>query len=189
MTFYGILFSVLFLASFRELGVSLTSPDSAARIPLFLVICIFVFNDMLFTSHVVEPSPARDYMLGMKFVDLGNFILLSAALVATASDGNLLSIPRPACLVPRNAEALFWAALTLYWALCLTWSWLAGRLPLRGGGVPTWIAIGLLLVPLAGFLLVLLAKGGAAIEAYRWIAVALVTAYVCAFKPLTQRTE
>lgn len=138
MTFYNIIFGILFLAVYREAAVALL--EGRDVLWQLVSITLLLFNDTLFTAHAVE-SAHRAYKLGLKFIDLLNFMILTVALVSLAPEGNLLSIPAPHWLEGKVARIVSWGCVLLYWILCLVWTRLAGCLPKRLPAIPYLVLV------------------------------------------------
>ena len=120
MTFYNIIFGLLFMGSYSEVVRSLAAGKDF--IPEYFlqasVLSVLIFSDTIFTSMVIE-STRRRYSITMKLLDLTSFILLSFAIVVlNPTNQNMFQ-------VPVNAESLLHSVTitlgcsneTLFWAL------------------------------------------------------------------------
>ena len=91
MTFYSMIFGILFLGAFREFLRSLNN-ESFAQICESATLMLLIFSDVIYTSHVVQDRQ-RPYTVVMKYTDLGSFILLSLAVFALdPTQGNLFRV-------------------------------------------------------------------------------------------------
>jgi hypothetical protein len=111
-------------------------------------IAVLVFNDVLNTSHVLEPKEPSAYTAWMKILDLVSFFLLGAALLSLSPEAvdwkSTESETLKKYLVPTSA----WTFVAAYWCTSILWNRLAGQY--REDVWPVWlkgIQIGLL-VPL-----------------------------------------
>jgi hypothetical protein len=150
MTFYGILFGVLFLGAVRELFMSIAAGDSL-RVAMALILGLLVFNDTLYTSQYVE-SDHGAYTANMKLLDLASFLSLATALIVSSPQGSVF-LDRPISVSGPRALLLFWASILLYWILGLTWNRLARRATPQAPPRTTWMTQPLLLPPLVMCLL------------------------------------
>jgi hypothetical protein len=124
MTFYNIIFGLLFIGAIREVYASIVEGD-LLKFLMALSIAVSVFNDVLYTSHYIEKDTAV-YTVQMKLLDLLNFLVLGASLVILSPrqngfyDSNIsVNIKLPA--------GLFWGLLVVYWMLTLWWNRLAEK--------------------------------------------------------------
>jgi len=130
MTFYNIIFGILFLAAIREAMQAYFDRDRD-RFWMSAVLTLLVCNDILYTSHCIEEKKLA-YTISMKLADLLNFVLLSAGILMLSPAGNLLGVqaraPAASCTASasRQREAHFWLLICLYWLLCMLWNWLGG---------------------------------------------------------------
>lgn len=123
MTFYNIIFGILFLASLREVVVAVVLGTGVFWEAA--VLTLLVFSDAIYTSHVVEEHK-YPYTVQMKLVDLANFLVLACALlVLHPHSDNLLQVSLTPALerlfggpTPRWP---FWTLLTAYWLGLTRW--------------------------------------------------------------------
>jgi hypothetical protein len=86
MTFYNIIFGILFLnacqAVLASIGASAAGPWYLAADPWFLAfVALLIFNDAVNTSEVIEERKV-EYKIQMKLFDLVSFLLLSMAIIS-----------------------------------------------------------------------------------------------------------
>lgn len=123
MTFYNIIFGILFLESCRQL-LNLSGSASGWTAA---TIAVIVFNDTVHSSQLLEGSAGRAYKLSMKYLDLAAFLLLSLALIALNPDGKPFSVElKPALAGWHSHSWIVWALLAGYWAIAWTWNWASG---------------------------------------------------------------
>jgi hypothetical protein len=123
MTFYNIIFGILFVAACRQL---LCLADSNLGWTAATV-ALIVFNDTLHTSQLLEGDEGLEYKLSMKYLDLVAFMLLSLALIALDPADN----PFAPKLAPTISGWLsktwtVWALLAGYWTIAWFWNLAAG---------------------------------------------------------------
>lgn len=131
MTFYNIIFGILFLCAVREVLQAFVDrcwPKFWMSTALGVLIC----NDILYTSHCIEENHIP-YTISMKLADLTNFLLLAACVMVLSPTGNLLGVQSTRSEVaghppPRRAlgEPAFWFLLSAYWGLCMFWNVVGG---------------------------------------------------------------
>lgn len=130
MTFYGIIYAVVFMAAVRQVyyGVAIADPmQSWAGV----VIALLAFFDTAYTSQIIDDQQVL-YTVGMKFIDMINCLLLLCALVIQCPRDNLfVSSGRGAIEPPAESEAAgwYWILLLAYWLLMYSWHVLADRAP------------------------------------------------------------
>lgn len=90
MTFYNIIFGLLFLGACQAVLVSLgTGTDTM----LLMLVALLIFNDAINTSEVVEERKFT-YTLPMKLFDLASFLILATTLlVLSENTKNFLDVP------------------------------------------------------------------------------------------------
>lgn len=120
MTFYNIIYGILFFASVREVfkaGISTNGFfwESA-------ILAVIIFSDVIYTSHMIEEQK-KPYNVWMKFIDLANFIIISCALLAiNPEEHNLIDQQMILPWLDESARHIaFWIFLLLYWLLLLLW--------------------------------------------------------------------
>lgn len=130
MTFYNIIFGILFLGAVREVFrvISVDKGWGFWVSPSFWMaatLTLIIFNDVVCTTHILEPSSnqkERVYTFSMKLLDLFSFILLCGALVVLSPSDNSFSINASAHVSKDLQELLFWLLLTTYWIVVLVWN-------------------------------------------------------------------
>ena len=190
MTFYNIIFGILFLGACREILsalVQLSAEPSPFHQHLWMAttIALLIFNDAVYTSHLLEerrPGGPRSYSLSMKLIDLVNFLLLGTAMVVLNPAKNFLDVNATAIFGSANHEGLFWAILTLYWGMALAWNLYAQAYsPIRN----RWMRMvpNLMLVPFAAMTVVSArATDAALVEGARRLTCACFALYLLAYK-------
>jgi hypothetical protein len=124
MTFYNVISGLLFLGAVRQLLVA----ADAGSLPQALMagtFAILVFNDAVYTSHVVEGEGTVKYKLNLMLIDLVSFLLLALAMVTINPIDNVFNAPMPR-LAEWLSEAWFWFFLALYWGSVMLWTHIAG---------------------------------------------------------------
>jgi hypothetical protein len=149
MTFYNIIFGILFLGACRQLLHLFDTPAGWTA----ATIAVVIFNDVMNTSQVLESKERRNYSVPMKLIDLINFILLGLALVSLKPDDNPFQIKPANSLVTILKPWVTWLLLTLYWAFIILWNWLCG-LYSRVWPKPVSIVSHALIVPFATMVVV-----------------------------------
>lgn len=127
MTFYNIIFGILFLGAVREIFVSLALPPGQRWLAgcHAVILTLLIFSDVVYTSHAIEEL-RKGYGVGMKLLDLLNFIILTLALLTlNPTQNNMLqlsveSVYRDNTWIPAP-HALFWFLITLYWIGLTLW--------------------------------------------------------------------
>lgn len=124
MTFYHVLSAILFFGAFRELLRAIDSGDPD-HFWMAAIVALFVFNDAIFTSWVIEQQH-REYRPALMFIDLINFGILSAVLISLNSgEHNLFEVALPR-IGSWVSEPRAWLLLGSYWGLIILWTKLAG---------------------------------------------------------------
>ncbi len=183
MNFYSMLFAVVFLAGVQLLVRSVAMGD---RITLAMAatLSLLVLNDTLYTSHALESRP-RQYSLAAKFIDLLGFVLLSSAVVLASPRHNLfadVSEQLPPDWGGRGPA--FWALITLYWAVSLSWNRLVEHVTAQRLYRWSWGTY-ILVAPFCAMVLISgLASGRDATELGGLTVASIVFLYVFVYKPL-----
>jgi RimJ/RimL family protein N-acetyltransferase len=128
MTFYNIIFGILFFGAFREVISSLAAGPRWDLFCQTATLSVLIFSDTIYTAVIIEGKGQR-YSIWMKLVDLLSFIWLSLAVVVVdpkrenmfqVDSQNLLALVcGNMCCKP---EAIFWALLTLYTINLIIWN-------------------------------------------------------------------
>ena len=124
MTFYNIIFGILFLEAIHELFVSIVERN---RLKFFMALslAICVVNDTLYTSHYIEKD-AKVYNVKMKLLDLLNFFVLGISLFILSPRHNVFySSDIPGVTICKPPACCFWGLLVIYWILAYCWNRLA----------------------------------------------------------------
>ena len=135
MTFYSIMFGVLFIGSVQALIHSF-SVSNWNSMSLAGVLCILIFNDTLYTSHIVDKDP-KLYSVPMKRIDLLNFFIFALCILCITPDGttlttgsflDLLTYKKDSVVVnnsPSIHESIFWLLLVIYTFFAIAWNHLS----------------------------------------------------------------
>lgn len=193
MTFYNIIFGLLFIGAFREVIFALANLDW----PLFFLattLSVLVFSDTIYTTDIIDVDGKNNlYSVDLKLLDLLSFILLSFAVVVLNPVSNdmfevdvtpvLDTIAGKSGLNKETLlETLFWGLLTLYMLILVRWNKLLGldRVKLRH----RWVN-----KVQPGFVLVFAVMAGLAwfsvepeLHCARWIVCLFVVVYLLGFK-------
>ena len=125
MTFYNIIFGILFFGATREAFRSAFHPQYAG-LSLALTLMFLIFSDTVYTSHVIE-NKGKDYTMPMKLLDLFSFLLLSCALFAlNPTQTNFFEVAATERIVGCRWEPAFWFFLCLYWIVLILWNAFGG---------------------------------------------------------------
>ena len=124
MTFYNVISALLFLGTIRALLVAVDA-WRIHEIWMGSTLTLLVFNDMLSTSHLVESERSVNYNNTLMALDLLNFFLLAAAMIALNPSQNLFDLNLPN-LAAYLDEAAFWGLLAVYWGALMYWTYYAG---------------------------------------------------------------
>jgi hypothetical protein len=131
LTFYNIIFGILFLCAVREL-LQAWFDREWVRFWMAAVLTMLISNDILFTSHLIEERHVP-YTIAMKLSDLLDFVLLSIGVLMLSPRGNLLGVDAQRGDVDKGAapcharrEPSFWGLICAYWCVCLLWDVLGG---------------------------------------------------------------
>ena len=93
MTFYNVISGLLFLGAVQQMALGLSAWDPA-HIVMGGVLAVLVFNDAVYTSHVVEGERTVAYELRLMLNDLVNFLLLAFAIAALNPKTNAFQADR-----------------------------------------------------------------------------------------------
>ncbi len=172
MTFYNIIFGIAFIAAMRQFFMAFAARD-ATGICLAAVVALLVFNDTVYTSNLIEDHPVEKtlYSLGMKLIDLTNFVLLLLALTfLTPKDSFFGSGANISWMDKWPLHTLFWATLSAYWMLIIVWQRLAQN---AGPGTDLRVTLPTKALPVAFFIAALMGLfHHATID--KWVAVIIV---------------
>ncbi len=185
MTFYNIIFGILFLAATGELLLAIVHLDFS-RLGMAGTLALIIFNDTIYTSHVIEEN-RTPYSITMKLMDLLNFLFLSFAVLAISPTRNTFNIKIPEGFFNNNHVTIFWGLLVLYWIIAIIWNIHSNAYP---EGQASWkkAVRYFFWVPFfAMFLITLMVSEG---QLATWGAItvfSIIIAYVLAYKPLTMK--
>jgi RimJ/RimL family protein N-acetyltransferase len=128
VTFYNIIFGILFLGAFREVIRSLAEGPDWTLFWQTATLSVLIFSDTIYTAVVIEGKRKR-YTMRMKLLDLASFILLSLAVVVIhPTDKNMFEVNATSQLgrllgeLGCTAEALFWSLLCAYSLVLIIWN-------------------------------------------------------------------
>ena len=117
MTFYNIIFGILFIAACRELVLLAWEP---AWLTGACVVAL-IFNDVINTSHRVEEEKSK-YTVEMKALDLMSFFVLWGALTALDPASENLELKLTFATEQRLLAITPWPFMLLYWILLWRWN-------------------------------------------------------------------
>jgi hypothetical protein len=144
MTFYNIIFGILFLGACQTVLIGwLTGGDTL----LILFVTILIFNDVVNTSEVIERREF-DYTIYMKLLDLVSFFALATALILLSGEKNFLDVEKipaalPSWLKYPSAPPI---ALLVYCLSVIAWN-LASEELRKKAEWPNWLlAVGCTIV-------------------------------------------
>lgn len=153
MTFYNIIFGILFMGACKELLDLLNK--NCQTIWIAATIAVIIFNDAVNTSEILESRSSVSYSTLMKLIDLISFVLLSLSLIALDPKENLFDVVVD---LENNLHFLkppwvLWVLLLTYWLFLILWNYLAGCFSSRT--FPDWLkvcSVALLLPFFLGFI-------------------------------------
>ncbi len=119
MTYYNILFGLLFIGSFREVLHSLGTSNIWAA----LLILAIVVNDMInVTDQFEQRGHGPKYSVWMKLIDFICFIAVALALICLDPEESFMKMDVVQKIPWHDQPWLPWAMLTLYWSLAVVWN-------------------------------------------------------------------
>jgi len=182
MTFYSIIFGILFLGAVRELLVSIVEAN-VLKCLMALTLVLVVFNDTLYTSHYIEQERGI-YTLEMKLLDLVNFLVLACSIFFLSPNDNIFY--RLDTSTNYYNPGIFWGLLVIYWLFAGIWNYCAIKTSKKKAESVTWVnwAIGMLL--LASTILAFLNLKNINIIISSACALAFIV-YIGIYKPLASR--
>jgi len=132
MTFYSILFAVLFFECVRILAkVVLEDTNIPLALPITMV--VLISNNVLFTTAVVEEKRLGEpnYDVAAKLLDLLAFALVSIALLLLSPGSNLFQVDasrldswaKGSRWLGNDSVVAAWVAILLYQTTNLVWNW------------------------------------------------------------------
>lgn len=190
MTFYNIIFGILFLGAFNEVVRSLAVSNWEAFYKS-ATLSVLIFSDTIYTALIIEGKDKKYSML-MKLLDLFSFILLSFAIMSlNPTDKSMFQVDT-AALVGRlagwmsgGAETVFWMMLAVYMGVLVVWNMLLGIYTvMRHHRWVQWVQPVLLLLFMFMALLTIQQQPWALgmLGAMRWIVLLIVLTYLLAYK-------
>lgn len=124
MTFFNVISALLFFGSLQQLILA-ADAGSISKFLMAATLTVLVFNDAVYTSHVVEGEKTVKYKLSLMLVDLLNFLLLSCAILVINPEHNAFDISL-VNLGRYTSEWHFWAIVAAYWLMVMFWTYRAG---------------------------------------------------------------
>jgi hypothetical protein len=135
MTFYNIIYGILFLGAFQILVNSFNTFDLKVA-ALSFILSIIIINDIFYTSHLIETRRKR-YRPSMKLLDLVGFLVLSVSFFLLNPSSNIFTSAvsqsgfHRAILLSDfincyNQEPFFWCLIFIYSILAIIWNNRAG---------------------------------------------------------------
>ena len=132
MTFYSILFGVLFIGTMKEFAQSVLTGD-ALKIILSVNLALIIFNDVLYTAHFISDRDGI-YTVKMKILDLLNFFILGTAIVCISPNRNIFLAEADVAGLPSSVAPIYiWLLIAAYWGSALMWNFLAERAMKKAG--------------------------------------------------------
>jgi hypothetical protein len=142
MTFYNIIFGILFFAASKEVLRCVYSQEWIELV-MALTIGVFIINDTVFVSEMIEQR-GHPYKIKLKLIDVLCFMLLYAAIVMLYPEAFDVKVSSPWSVQSR--DLIFWILLMLYWMCIIWWNYESGFVKLLG---KRRVFTGLLLIPIA----------------------------------------
>lgn len=127
MTFYHIIFGLLFVGAFAEVISALAKGPDWNLFCLAATLSVLVVSDVIYTSVVIESKKYR-YTMKMMLLDLLSFILLSFAVITLNPTSHMFEVDATEALrafvsrIGSSREALFWFLLTIYMLNLYFWN-------------------------------------------------------------------
>lgn len=153
MTFYNIIFGILFLGACQAFLISLSCETDTWLITL---VALMIFNDAVNTAEVVEQRQF-DYTIWMKLIDLVSFLVLAATLILL-SEGTKNFLDAPIYLdLPEfiRHPSIPPALLLVYCGLVAGWNWTSKDIRKRSEW-PWYLIIAVSVIVIALLVLVVL---------------------------------
>lgn len=121
MTFYNIIFGILFVGSVSALFTAILEND-INKICMALVLSFAIFNDTILTSHHLEHDE-NTYTIRMKLLDLMSFCVLGGGIVQIAPLNNIFYQDQKYYKYEIiHAPTIFWFLMIIYWLIGLIWN-------------------------------------------------------------------
>ena len=125
MTFYNVICALLFVGGFQQLLLAL-APFNGPKLSMASALVLLIFNDAVYTSHVVEGEKTLDYKLPFMLKDLLNFTLLATAIIILNPETNTFDAKMGPVRHHLTANK-YWLVLMVYWLVVIKWTHDAGR--------------------------------------------------------------
>ena len=125
MTFYNVISGLLFVGGFQQLLLAL-APFDWPKLSMAASLVLLIFNDAVYTSHVVEGEKSLEYKLPFMLKDLLNFTLLSTAIVILNPETNAFDAKMESVKHHLTANK-YWLVLMVSWLIVIKWTYDAGR--------------------------------------------------------------
>lgn len=121
MTFYNIIFGLVFVMSFfTSISVLGAAKDRLLLFSESVLILLMSFNDIINTSDAVEHEKT-DYPLSLKSLDALNFVFYMISIFAIQPDNDISNI-NVTNLIPKHDETVFWAIVMMIFLVGLLWN-------------------------------------------------------------------
>jgi hypothetical protein len=126
MTFYNVISGILFLGTCQAFLQWLGRPAMFMAATLAAIMA----NEAVLTSELLEKSDSAveplPYSLGMKFIDLGTFVVLSYALLILTPTKNTFDVDVKNLWCANN-PSMFLVLISVYWLATWWWNRLASQ--------------------------------------------------------------
>jgi hypothetical protein len=150
MTFYSILYAILFLGSWREM-IRALGEGNWDNFWLAATLTMFIFNDVLYTSHFIEKEPGS-YSIFMKISDVVSFLFLAIAILAlNPIKTNIFEASPGKWFEDYPRVSVFWGVLSVYWINLILWNLFGAYF--SGAHVNLWMYLVWLVLLLGMFVL------------------------------------
>jgi hypothetical protein len=126
MTFYSILYSVLFISSFSNMLLIVISKREFLYAVISAIFCLVIINDIIYSSHQLDKDSEK-YLLAMKFIDLLNFLVLSIGLILISPQNNIFVgnlSTAPSFLISEYRIMFIWLTIGIYFSISIIWDFL-----------------------------------------------------------------
>jgi RimJ/RimL family protein N-acetyltransferase len=181
MTFYHIIFGILFLAAFVQVLRSFNEPD-LSHLSEAITLMLLIIADVIFTSHVLEEKK-RPYSVRAKGIDLLSFVLLSIAIFAlNPTKEGFFGVAAASRYDFLNGTAVFWCMVVLYWGLLVAWNVVEGVYRSMPRGTQWWwqLLLGGPLVVMA--MAAVIAPGSSFVYGFSILVTVMVFGYLLLYK-------
>jgi hypothetical protein len=121
MTFYNIIFGLVFVMSFfTTISILGEASNRLLLLSESILILLMSFNDIINTSDAVEYEKS-DYPMSLKALDTLNFIFYMISIFAVQPKNKVSNIDITS-LISEHNEAVFWIAVTLTFLNSFLWN-------------------------------------------------------------------